>query len=79
MTKYELVGKIMSLGAENKGKLPSSKMAAKDEAVKLLDEYLALNIPNVSISVCDHHWYNTGTTIQRNPVKQCAKCGQTEC
>ncbi len=49
MTKYELVGKIMSLGAESSGKLASSKMYAKDESVKLLDEYLALNIHNVSV------------------------------
>jgi hypothetical protein len=42
MTKYELVGRIMSLGAESSGKLPSSKMYARDESVKLLNEYLEI-------------------------------------
>lgn len=51
MTKYELVGKIMGLGAENSGKSPNLKMMAKNDAVKLLDEYLSLNISNINNSL----------------------------
>jgi hypothetical protein len=48
MTKYELVGRIMSLGSYHKGGTPKKKRKAKDDGVELLNEYLALNIPCVT-------------------------------
>jgi len=47
MTKYELVGQIMSLGASKKGVEPEEKIKAKDKGVELLNQYLTLNMHDV--------------------------------
>lgn len=56
-------------------------LSLTDEQIGMIADELATNdgSADVSISVCDHWWRNTGTTLQGKPVKQCDKCGKTEC
>lgn len=41
MTRYEFIGRVMSIGANNTNKNPDQKIKAKDEAVNLLDQFLS--------------------------------------